>query len=85
MEIDENGRLEQRTKNKEQKRETKKEAEITLIRINPDKKDFDIFDEISVIQDFIYKYGVKLEEQSAKKSLIEDTERLNKMVKQLCI
>ena len=85
MEIDENGRLEQRTKNKEQKRETKKEAEITLIRINPDKKDFDIFDEISVIQDFIYKYGVKLEEQSTKKSLIEDTERLNKMVKQLCI
>ena len=85
MEIDENGRLEQRTKNKEQKRETKKEAEITLIRINPDKKDFDIFDEISVIQDFIYKYGVKLEEQSTKKSLVEDTERLNKMVKQLCI
>ena len=53
--------------------------------INPDKENFDIDDEISEIQDFIYESGKKLAEESTKKSLIEHTEKLNKMVKQLFV
>ena len=62
-----------------------KRAGISFMRINPDEENFDIDDEIGEIQDFIYESGLKLAKQSTKKSLIEDTERLNKMVKQLCV
>ena len=58
-----------------------KKAGITLIRINPDKKDFDIDDEISEIQDFIYESGIKLGEQLEKNKIIEDLERSVKIVK----
>ena len=53
IEIDENGHLD-RFKIKEQNREqTKKEAGFEIIRIYPDKEDFDVFDEIGEIQSFI--------------------------------
>ena len=70
---------------KKKRQEVIKEAEITLIRINPDKEVFDIFDEIREIQDFIYESGKKLAEQSTKNSLIEDSEKMTKMLKQLCV
>ena len=57
--------------------------ELKIIRINPDKKFFDIDDEIGDIQVFISNSNKKLTKESTKKSLIEDTEKLNKMVKQL--
>ena len=86
IEIDENGNLE-RCKTKEQKREKtmKKEIGFKIIMINPDKENFDIDDEISEIQDFIYESGKKLAEESTKKSLFEHTEKLNEIVKQLFV
>ena len=84
IEIDENGHLD-RSEIKEQKREqTIKIARINIIRINPDKENFDIDDEIGKIQDFIYESGKKLAEESTKKSLIEDSEKMTKVFKQLC-
>ena len=71
---------------KEQKRQEviKKEAGFKIIRINPDKKNFDIFDEIGKVQDYIIKSTIELTERSTKKSLIDDSEKLTKIVKQLC-
>ena len=67
IEIDEDNHT-SRSETKEQEREeTIKNAGITLIRINPDKEDFDIFDEISEIQDFIYESDLKLGEKFKKK------------------
>ena len=69
IEIDENGHTD-RLENKEQEREKIiKNTGITLIRINPDKKDFNTDDEIGEIKDFIYESGVKLGEQLKKKLL----------------
>ena len=84
IDTDENGHID-RSKIKEQKREQtiKEETRFHIIRINPDKENFDIGDEIGAIQDFIYKSGLKLADQSTKKSLIENREKLSKMVKQL--
>ena len=48
------------------------------MRINPDKKFFDIDNEIDEIQDF--ESGKKLAEESTKKSLIEDSEKNDKNV-----
>ena len=86
IEIDENSHID-RTKIEEQKREQtiKEETGFKIIRINPDKENFDILDEIDKIQDFICESGIKLGEQSTQKSLIEDGEKMTKMVKQLCI
>ena len=85
IEIDENGHLD-RSEIKEQKREqTIKKARINIIRINPDKENFDIDDEIGEIQDFIYESGKKLVEELTKKSLIENSEKMAKMFKQLCV
>ena len=79
-EINENGHMD-RSEIKEQERERViKEAGIKLIRINPDKKNFDIDDEIGEIQDFIYKSGVKLGEQSEKNKIVEDLERTTKII-----
>ena len=62
----------------------KKETGFHIIRINPDKEGFDIDDEISEIHNFIYESGKKLAEESTKKSLIEDLEKMTKMLKELC-
>ena len=82
IEIDENGQLD-RLEIKQQKREqTIKKAGINIIRINPDEENFDIDNEIGEIQDFIYESGKKLAEESTKKSLTEDSEKMTKMFKQ---
>ena len=70
----------QKLKSKRKKKQ-KKNAGITLNRINPDEKSFDIFDEISEIQDFIYKSGLKLGEELKKDKIIEDLERSVKIIK----
>ena len=58
-----------------------KKLGITLIRINPDKEGFDIFDEISEIQSFIYESALKLGEELKKNKMIEDLERSLKIIK----
>ena len=68
IEIDENGHT-GRTKAEEEKRSKiiKEETGFEIIRINTDKQNFDIFDEIGKIQEFISDSNKKL----TKKSLIE--------------
>ena len=86
IEIDENGHL-GRCENKEQKREQtiKEKTGFHIIRINPDKENFRIDDEIGEIQDFIYESSKHFAEQSTKNKIVEDTEKLTNMVKQLCV
>ena len=81
IEVDENVHLD-RSKIKEQEREeTIKTLGITLIRINPDKDGFDIFDEISEIQNFIYESGIKIGKKLEKSKIIEDLERSVGLIK----
>ena len=81
IEIDENGHTD-KLKVKEQEREkTIKNLGITLIRINPDKEGFDIFDEISEKQDFIYESGLKIGQELKNNKIIEDLERSLKILK----
>ena len=56
-----------------------------MIRISPEKEDFDIFDEIGEIQGFISRSNKKLSKKSTKNEVINDIEKLTKMVKQLCV
>ena len=66
IEIDENGHLD-RCKIEEEKREkVRKKAGFKIIRINPDKEDFDVFDEIGRIQNFIIELTKKITKQSTK-------------------
>ena len=68
IDIDENGHTDRPRAGKEKRRKIiKEETGFKIIRINPDKKNFDIFDEIGKIQEFISDSNKIL----AKKSLIE--------------
>ena len=81
IKIDKYGHTE-RSKIKEQKREeTIKNLSITHIKINPDKKGFDIFNKISKIQNFIYESGIKIGQELKKNKMIEDLERSLKIIK----
>ena len=76
IEVDENGHMDRcEIKERERQKIIKKEAGFKIIRINPDKEDFDIFDESFKIQSFISKSSKRLIEQSTKKSLISDAEK----------
>ena len=76
IEIDENGHLDT-SEIKEPKREQAiKKVGINIIRINPDKENFDTDGEIGEIKDFIYASGKKLAEESTTKPLIEDSEKM---------
>ena len=68
MEINENGRTE-RCKTEKQKRQEiiKEETEFEIIRINPDKENFDIHDEIGKIKVFISDSNKKLTEEPTRK------------------
>ena len=76
IEVDENNHID-RCEVKEKKREQiiKKENRFEIIRINPEKENFDIFDEIGKIQSFISKSNKRLIEQPSKKSLVDDTKK----------
>ena len=67
IEIDENWRTD-RPKPEEEKRSKiiKEETGFEIIRIDPDKENFDIFDEIGKIQTFIFNSNKKI----TKKSMI---------------
>ena len=66
---------------KETIKETMKNAGITLIRINPDKEGFDIFNERGEIQSFNYESGIKIGEELKTNKMIEDLERSLKIIK----
>ena len=81
IEIDENGHA-YRLKVKEQEREKAiKNLGITLIRINPAKDGFDIFNEISEIQDFIYESRLKIGQELKKNKIIKDLQKSLKIIK----
>ena len=75
----------QKLKNQKREQTIKKKTRFHIIRISPDKENFDSDDEIRKIQDFIYESGIRLGEQSAKNKIVEDSEKLNKMIKKLCV
>ena len=81
IEIDENGHTDRSEIKEQEREETIKKLDITLIRINPDKEGFDIFDEINDIQDFIYESGFKVGEELKKNQIIEDLERSVRIIK----
>ena len=86
IEIDENGHMDRcEIKERERQEILKKETGFKFTNINPDNENFDIFDEIGKIQSFISMSNKRLIEQSTKKSLISDAEKLTKMIKQLCL
>ena len=58
IEIDENCHLARLGVKEKEREEIINNEGITLIRINPDKEGFHVFDEISEIQDFIYEFGL---------------------------
>ena len=86
IEIDEFGHI-NRSEAEEKRRQKliKEQTGFEIIRINPDKENFDISDEIGQIQSFIIESTKRITEESTKKSLIHDTEKLTKMVKQLFV
>ena len=82
--MDENNHRD-RCKTKEENREEviKKETGFEIIRINPDTENFDIFDEIGKIQSFIIDSTKKITEELTKNYMINDAEKLTKMLKLL--
>ena len=85
-EIDENGHLNRSGAEKQKRHELiKKETGFKIIRINPDKENFEVFDEIGKIQNYIIESTNVITEQSTKKSILDDSEKLLKMVKHFCL
>ena len=73
IEVDELGHAEKNLSNEiERQKALEKEVDCVFIRINPDKKDFNIFKEINKIHRHIKKSSQKLTEKSTKKSLMDD-------------
>ena len=81
IEIDENGHIDRSETKEQERKKVITESGITLIRINPDKENFDIDDEIGEIQDFIYKSTFNLGRQSTINKIVEYAENLAKMAK----
>ena len=81
FEIDENNHLDRCNIKKQKREEMIKNNDIKLIKINPDKKYFDIFDEISRIQDFIFESGIIIGQEMKNNKVVEDLERSLKIVK----
>ena len=80
-ETDENGHIDGSEIKEQEREKVIKEAGITLIRINPDKENFDVDDEIGEIQDFIYKSSFNLGRQSPTNKIVENADNLAKMAK----
>ena len=73
IEVDELGHAEKNLSNEiERQKALEKEVDCVFMRINPDKKDFNIFKEINKIHRHIKKSSQKLTEKSTKKSLMDD-------------
>ena len=81
IEIDGNGHTDRLKIKEQEKEETIKNLGITLVRINPGKEGFDIFNEISEIQDFIYKSRLKIGQELKKNKITEDLGKSLKIIK----
>ena len=70
----------------EQKRSKiiKEETGFEIIRINPEKENFDILDEIGEIQVFICNSNKKLTEELTKNKITDYAEKSTRIIKQLC-
>ena len=86
IEVDEKG---QKDRNEDYERQRQKEIETKLsckfIRINPDEENLNISKVKNKTFRHIKKSLKKSSEEPTKDKMVEDTERLNKMVKQLCV
>ena len=86
IEVDEKGH---KDRNEDYEKQRQKEIETKLsykfIRINPDEEKFNISKVKNKIFRHIKKPHKKLSEESTKDKMVEDTEKLNKMVKKLCV
>ena len=72
IEIDENGHMDRsKAEEKERQKTIEKETGFTIIRINPDKEDFDDFVEISRIQNYIAESTRKIDKKSTKNDVKE--------------
>ena len=86
IEVNEKG-YKDRNENYEKQRQKEIETKLDckFIRINPDEENFNISKVKNKIFRHIKKSLKKLSEKSTKDKVVEDTEKLNKMVKQLCV
>ena len=57
---------------KKKDKKIEKETGFTIIRINPDKENFDIFAEIGKIQKYIVESIKKITKESTKKSIVDE-------------
>ena len=65
LEVDENGHIDKfEAEEKERQKAIEKETGFTIIRINPDKENFDIFVEIGKIQNYIVESTKKITKKS---------------------
>ena len=79
FELDENGHMDRsKAKEKESQKAIEKETGFAIIRINPDKENFDIFVEIGKIRNYIVESTKKLAKESTKKSIIDDVKKVLK-------
>ena len=73
LEVDRYGQIDRsEAEEKERQKAIEKESGFTIIRINPDKENFDIFVEIGKIQNYIVESTKKITKKSTKKSIIDD-------------
>ena len=76
LEVDENGYIDSsEPEEKEIQKAIEKETGFTIIRINPEKEDFDINEEIARIINHIIESTKHLAEELAKKPIIDNVEK----------
>ena len=71
-------------KNKD-KNKQKKKLDRKFVRINPDRDSFNISKAQNKIFRHIKKSYKERNEKSTKNKIVEDVEKMTKMVKQLCV
>ena len=82
VEFDENGHRDRNSNHETQRqKELGNELNCKFVRINPDKENFNILK----AQNKVFRHIKKSDKKSTKKSLIDDAEKLTKMVKQWCV
>ena len=82
VEIDENEHKDRNSNHEKQRqKEIKNELNCTFVRINPDEENVNI----SRAKSKIFRYIKKSIRGLTKNEMIDDTEKLTKMTKQLCV
>ena len=77
LEVDENGHIDRSEAEEKQKQKAiEKETSFTIIRINPDKENFDNNEEIRMTINHIIESTKKLADESTKTSITDNVEKL---------